>query len=117
MKIKYHINLGNYVTKENFNSAYHNEVILNDKFEIISNKVELMGYFPYKLFDDEDNKRVKEKYKKELKEIMDDMIYKIDEQVTIAVDILRENKNIETIKLNPYNEGEFTMYVSIENIQ
>lgn len=115
MKIKYHINLGNYITKEDFNSGYHKEITLGNEFEIISNKVELVGYFPYKLFDGEDKKRVEEKYKKELKESMDKLIYKIGNQVTSAVNILYNNKNIETINLHPYKEGEFTMYVCIEN--
>lgn len=115
MKVKYHINLGNYITKENFYSGYHKEIVLNDKFEIISEKIELIGYFPYKLFDDEDAKRVKEKYKKELKKSMDKLIYKIGHQVTNAIDILYDNKSIENISLYPYTEGEFTIYACVEN--
>ena len=117
MKIKYNINLGNYIANSNFNSIYTKEIILNNKYNIISSKIELLGYFPYKLFDDEDEKRVKEKYKKELKEYMDNIIYKMKNQVENAINILSKNKNIKSIELYPYTDSEFTIYTSIENFK
>ena len=115
MEIRYHINLGNYVTEKSFNSAYNKKVILDDKLKVISSEVELMGYFPYKPFDDNDKKRVKDQYKKELEESMEELICKINKQVTDTINILCENNNIESINLYPYNKGEFTIYTSIIN--
>lgn len=117
MKIKYNINLGNYVTKDNFDSFYNREIILNDKFKVISDKVKLEGYFPYKLFDDEDEKKVKKQYKEKLKGTMNELILKIDKNVTNSIEILIENKNIESINLYPYREGEFTIYTYITNFK
>ena len=115
MKVVYHINLGNYVTKKNFNSAYHKEIILNDELEIVSSKVELLGYFPYKIFDDEDKKRVEEKYKEELKETMEELISKVNKRMSKLISLLHNDKNIEAVNLQPYKEGEFTVYGYIKD--
>lgn len=115
MKIKYHIDLGNYITKDNFNSAYNKEIMLNDNMKIVSTKIGLSGYFPYKLFDAEDEIRVKKQYEEKLREVMDEMICIINSQVVNAIDILCKNKNIESINLHPYKKGEFTIYTSIVN--
>lgn len=112
-KINYHIDLGNYVTKSKFNSAYIKKIILNDKLEVISDQVELIGYFPYKLFDEDDERIVKENYRVELEYTMENLINKMSTQVTDIIKFISRTEDIESISLYPYREDEFTVHTSI----
>lgn len=118
MNIEYCIDLGDYYSTT-FKTFYVRKIYINSNNITTIIKDEFEGYLNYNCFDEEDKKRAKDEarqlFQDDLNNIIDNKILR--SEVNKALDIMRNNNFIESIKLlesvHKVKGHEFKMMIKV----